>query len=163
LETMNGLVNQNDDETIEEALPGMFIIGDDGTGGLFFYDPKNKLGKGEYGLFCVKMGVMSFEYSVYVAATLTEAFRLVRGRAESRKRAEGKRIGSLSRGGVGCVQFGMLALEARHRDGVRNLVVLCDLLDRLIDAPLDLGGVVSGEVERLPLRLANRRAARREP
>jgi hypothetical protein len=85
LELTSGLVPQNLDERFTKELPGMFVIGDDGAGGIFFYDPKNRLGHGNYSLYCVKLGVLSFEYSVFVATTLTEAVPLVLGGAEFRK------------------------------------------------------------------------------
>ena len=86
-ESIEGLYGQNDDERFSEGLPGMFVIGDDGFGGIFFYDPEGRLGHGAYALFDVKLGVLGFDDAVFAAATLTEAVTLVLGGADFRKRA----------------------------------------------------------------------------
>jgi hypothetical protein len=87
VESMDGLVGQNYDERFIERLPGMFVIGDDGVGGVFFYDPEGRLGHGKDALYDVKLGVLGFDDAVFVAPTLMEAIKLVRGGAEFRKKS----------------------------------------------------------------------------
>jgi hypothetical protein len=88
IESVEGLYTQNYDEEFTERLPGTFVIGDDGVGGIFFYDPEARLGHGAYALFAVKLGVLGFDDAVFAAATLTEAVTLALGGADFRKRAE---------------------------------------------------------------------------
>lgn len=72
LESADDVIWNNDgDPRFEEYLPGMFVIGDDSSGGVFYYDPENRLGKGAWALFLVDLGNIGFPYSKYVGATLT--------------------------------------------------------------------------------------------
>ena len=50
----------------------MLVIGDDGGGCLYYYDPDNKLGTGPFAMYFVSMGSLFFKDSVHVAASLTE-------------------------------------------------------------------------------------------
>src|SRR4051812_29601482 len=51
LESIAGMFGQNSDERFQQGLPGMFVIGDDGVGGVYFYDPEGRLGHGKNALF----------------------------------------------------------------------------------------------------------------
>ncbi len=62
----------NEDPRFKADLPGMFVIGDDNGEAVFYYDPKNRLGRGAYALFEVDLGTIGFRYSKYAAASLTQ-------------------------------------------------------------------------------------------
>lgn len=55
-----------------DVIPGMFVIGDDGGGGVYYYDTQNALGLGEYAMFLVHLGSISPEYSRFVGYNLKE-------------------------------------------------------------------------------------------
>jgi hypothetical protein len=86
IESIDGLVSQNDDEEFAAGLPGMFVIGDDGFGGILFYDRDGSLAHGAYALFDVKLGVLGLKHAVLAAASLTEAVSRVLEGADFRKR-----------------------------------------------------------------------------
>lgn len=65
------LCNNTGDPRFEGDLPGMFIIGSDNSGGVVYYDPANRLGKGAWALFLVDLGTIGFPYSKPVAPSLT--------------------------------------------------------------------------------------------
>lgn len=69
------LLNTQDD--VEAYLPDMFVIGNDGGGALYFYDPKNALGKGAYALFLVPQGAIGFDDAMFAGASLTEVVQSV--------------------------------------------------------------------------------------
>lgn len=71
-ESIEDLMWHNLDERFEEHLPGMFVIGDNGGGSVYFYDPENKLGHGSYALFLVPLGALRFDYAVFAGQSLTE-------------------------------------------------------------------------------------------
>lgn len=64
------LFGWNDDE--EFSIPGMFAIGTDMGGAIYYYDTKNELGYGPYALFIVHLGSLSKEYSRFVGYSLKE-------------------------------------------------------------------------------------------
>jgi hypothetical protein len=68
LEQAEELLWYNEDPDFAAQLPGMFVIGDDGGGALFYYDPANRLGKGAYAIFQVDFGAMDFPPSTRRAA-----------------------------------------------------------------------------------------------
>jgi hypothetical protein len=53
-------------------LPGMIVIGDDGGGGLYFYDPSDRLGRGRWALYWVHMSEMSLERPRFAGSDLTD-------------------------------------------------------------------------------------------
>lgn len=71
LEPANELLWHNQDPRFTSELPGMFVIGDDNGDALFYYDPANRLGKGDFAVFQVDFGTIGFPYSKYAAASLT--------------------------------------------------------------------------------------------
>ena len=71
-EPVEYLVGHNLSEFFNTNIPGMIVIGDDGGGCIYFYDPLNKLGKGPWSLYYVSMGALFFKESVYVAGSVTE-------------------------------------------------------------------------------------------
>lgn len=71
-EPVEYLVGHNMSEFFNENIPGMTVIGDDGGGSIYFYDPGNKLGKGSWSLYFASMGALFFEESVYLASSVTE-------------------------------------------------------------------------------------------
>jgi len=84
-EDIDGLYAQNYDERFTEHLPGAFIIGDDGTGGVIFYDPSGRQARGAYAVFAVKLGVLGYDHAVFVATTLTQAIDRVLEGSDLRK------------------------------------------------------------------------------
>jgi hypothetical protein len=70
-----GLLNTQDD--VVTYLPDMFVIGNDGGGALYFYDPKNALGKGAYAIFLVPQGEIGFDDAMFAGASLTDVVRAV--------------------------------------------------------------------------------------
>lgn len=71
IERASSLIGYNLDEEFD-AIPGMFVIGDDGGGGVYYYDTQNILGFGEYAMFLVHLGSIDLKYSRFVGQTLTE-------------------------------------------------------------------------------------------
>lgn len=71
IDRASSTIGYNQDEEFE-AIPGMFVIGDDGGGGVYYYDTQNKLGFGEYSMFLVHLGSIDAEYSRFVGNNLTE-------------------------------------------------------------------------------------------
>ncbi|HEV2736134.1 MAG TPA: SMI1/KNR4 family protein [Longimicrobiaceae bacterium] len=67
-----GLSEHNADEEFEEGLPGMFVIGTDGGGSVYFYDPQGRLGKGRWALFLVPLSDLDFAESRFVGTSLAE-------------------------------------------------------------------------------------------
>lgn len=68
----------NLDDWYKEALPNMFIIGDDESETLYFYDVQDCLNKGAYSVYAVPKDALFLENSVWVAKSLTELiYRLI--------------------------------------------------------------------------------------
>ena len=72
-ESAEGLEEQNSDERFLDALPGMFVVGDDGGGSVFFFDPHDRLGRGPYALFMVHLSTLRISYCIFVGRTFSEA------------------------------------------------------------------------------------------
>jgi hypothetical protein len=75
LSSVSDLSSLNYDEWYRKQLPGMFIIGDDGGGSLFFYDEKGQLNHGAYALFLVPMNELGLGAAIFAGHTLTDAVR----------------------------------------------------------------------------------------
>lgn len=71
------LLSLNEDPFYTDNLPGMIVFGGDGGGGVYFYDPENRLGRGEWAIFIVRMGDLALDAARPVAADLTEAVEAV--------------------------------------------------------------------------------------
>jgi hypothetical protein len=69
------VLNTQDD--VETYLPHMFVIGNDGGGALYFYDPKNALGRGAYAVFLVPQGEIGFDDAMFAGASLTDVVQSV--------------------------------------------------------------------------------------
>jgi hypothetical protein len=92
LDTLDVATNENPDEIMEKDLPGMFGIGSDGGGSLYYYDPHNKLEHGPWAVFLVPMSDFSPEESIFVGKTLTEVIKqVVAGEDFHRRPTLGKR------------------------------------------------------------------------
>jgi hypothetical protein len=76
LESTDNLIPWNKEERFVESLPGMFVIGDDASDCVFYYDPRNRLERGAWALFEVELGVLApdsgFPMSKYVGRDLGE-------------------------------------------------------------------------------------------
>jgi len=77
LESADELLWHNEDPSFTAELPGMFVIGDDNGDALFYYDPANRLGKGEYAIFQVDFGTIGFPYSKHAASSLTDLIEAI--------------------------------------------------------------------------------------
>ncbi|MEO6613415.1 MAG: SMI1/KNR4 family protein [Chitinophagaceae bacterium] len=64
------LVGHNKSEFFNTYIPGTVVIGDDGGGCIYYYDPRNHLGKGNWALFYVSMGTLLFKESVHLSSSL---------------------------------------------------------------------------------------------
>lgn len=77
---VGNLLGWFDDPVFEEELSEMVIVGDTGGGYLYFYDPRNRLGRGPWWLYLVSMGDLEPRTAKPVAASATEALeRLLEG------------------------------------------------------------------------------------
>jgi SMI1 / KNR4 family (SUKH-1) len=77
LEPAETLMWHNLDERFRESLPGMFVIGDDGGGSLYFYDPRNQLGQGAYSIFLVPLGTLSLDKAFLVGHSISEVIERI--------------------------------------------------------------------------------------
>ncbi|MEQ8465109.1 SMI1/KNR4 family protein [Coleofasciculus sp. E1-EBD-02] len=59
------------------GLPGMVFFGDDQGDYLYYFDPKNRLGHGNWAVYGVSMGSCSVERSMYLAQDITHLFRRI--------------------------------------------------------------------------------------
>ncbi|MGH7861476.1 MAG: SMI1/KNR4 family protein [Candidatus Dormibacteraceae bacterium] len=73
LESAQGVLDMNLDGGYQDELPEMIVIGDDGGGDLYFYDPTNKLGRGAYAIYLVGMADLDPAAAAFVAPSLSEA------------------------------------------------------------------------------------------
>jgi hypothetical protein len=71
------LASHNMNEDFEEHLPDMFVIGSDGGGSIYYYDPNDRLGGGKFAIYLVPQDLLEFKDSIFVAHTLTEAVEAV--------------------------------------------------------------------------------------
>lgn len=67
-----GLSEHNADEEFEEGLPGMFVIGSDSGGSVYFYDPEGRLGRGRWALFLVPLSDLDPAEARFAGASLTD-------------------------------------------------------------------------------------------
>jgi hypothetical protein len=64
---------QNADEEFAEGLPGMFMVGTDGGGAAYFYDPGGRLGRGEWALFLAPFADLYPAAARFAGASLSAA------------------------------------------------------------------------------------------
>lgn len=67
------LESDNLDDQYEENIPGMFVLGTDGGGAIYFFDPRGALGHGEFAVFLVPQSELGFKDAMLVGSTFTEA------------------------------------------------------------------------------------------
>lgn len=77
LEPLETLMWHNLDERFQTALPGMFVIGDDGGGSVYFYDAKNRLGHGAYAVFLVPLGTLAIRNAIFVGHSITDVINRI--------------------------------------------------------------------------------------
>jgi hypothetical protein len=75
-------LGMNMNEDYENYLPGMFMFGGDGGGSVYFYDPKNRFGKGAYAVFLVEEGSLQPRDVIFVGKDLTEVIESVLNKEE---------------------------------------------------------------------------------
>lgn len=73
LDLVDEVVMSLDDDFQTGRMPGIVMIGNDNGDYGYYYDPKGRLGRGSFALYCVDRGTLTFEKSRFVAPTLTEA------------------------------------------------------------------------------------------
>jgi hypothetical protein len=74
LEELEGM---NYDERFDEDLPGMFVIGDDGGGGIYFYDKSDYFKKGINTVWLVRLSMLGFDDSFKVGENLTDVYQKI--------------------------------------------------------------------------------------
>ena len=72
LEPIEVLMWHNRDERFVKYLSGMFVIGDDGGGSVYYYDPGNRHGKGNWALFLIPLGELASDWQRFTGRRLTE-------------------------------------------------------------------------------------------
>ena len=58
-------------------LPGMVVFGDDFGDYIYYFDPENRLHRGDWAIYLVEKGGARFDYSKYAASSLDELCRRV--------------------------------------------------------------------------------------
>ena len=90
LNSLQRMAALNSDEEIQEALPNLFSIGDDGGGCLYMYDRTGYLGHGAFAVYLVPLSSLDAVFSWYCAPTFAE---LVEGILAGRSYSSGRRLG----------------------------------------------------------------------
>ena len=65
------------DAVFEKRIPGMVVIGDDGGGRIYYYDPEDRLGKGRFAVFLVPLSSLTLEDTFFVGKSVTEVIERV--------------------------------------------------------------------------------------
>jgi hypothetical protein len=73
LEPVEMLMSHNLDPRFVADLPGMFVIGDDGGGAVYYYDPDGRHGKGDWALFLIPLGELGSGRQRFAGRSLTSA------------------------------------------------------------------------------------------
>ncbi len=60
-----------------DGLPGMLILGMDGGGSVYYADPQNRLGRGAFAIYLVRMSNLDVPHSIFVAPRFSEAVTAV--------------------------------------------------------------------------------------
>jgi hypothetical protein len=61
-------------EEYHRLIPGMLVIGDNGSGAVYFFDPHNALRRGAWALYWVQLGLLSLGTARFAGASLAELF-----------------------------------------------------------------------------------------
>lgn len=73
LESVEVLMWHARDMRFVEHLPGMFVIGDDGGGAVYYYDPEDRHGRGDWALFVIPLAELGSDRNRFAGRNLTEA------------------------------------------------------------------------------------------
>lgn len=79
LEWVEDLVDRNNEQRFEEGLPEMLVIGDNGGGAVYFYDPGNRLGHGAWCVYWVNLGDLDLANARLAGRSLTETLHRIAG------------------------------------------------------------------------------------
>jgi hypothetical protein len=71
------LIGHNLSEFFNQNIPDMFVIGDDGGGCIYFYDPLNILKNGSWSLYYASMGALTLNESIFLSKNLTDAINKI--------------------------------------------------------------------------------------
>lgn len=71
--TLEHLDTDNMEEDFIAELPGMFVIGTDSGGSLYFVDPPGALGRGAFAVYLVPQAEIGFDRAIFCGASFTEA------------------------------------------------------------------------------------------
>jgi len=86
LELVEDVALSLDDDFQSERMPGIVMIGNDNGDYGYYYDVRDRQGRGKFALYCVDRGTLTFEQSRFVAPTLTEAIHLAQSGEDFRER-----------------------------------------------------------------------------
>ncbi len=73
VESLEHLDTDNMEDDFAAALPGMFVIGTDSGGSLYFFDPDNALGRGRFAVYLVPQAEIGLARAMFCGASFTEA------------------------------------------------------------------------------------------
>lgn len=90
LQSVKQMSAQNADEELQESVPELFAIGDDGGGALYMYDRTGALGHGAYAVYLVPLSSLDAASSWFCGATFGEVINAVLDGKNFRK---GPRLG----------------------------------------------------------------------
>ena len=76
-ESIDVLMWHNRDSRFVKDLARMFVIGDDGGGAVYFYDPTGHLGRGAWSLLIIPLAELGSDRYRFAGQTLTIAVRRV--------------------------------------------------------------------------------------
>ncbi len=77
MEPMDYIIGHNINEFFMEYIPGMLVFGDDGSQGIYFYDPAGTMGKGNFSIFYAFSNDLDIDSCLYLAPSLTEVFEKI--------------------------------------------------------------------------------------
>jgi hypothetical protein len=77
VEPLTDLESDNLDEEYEANIPGMFVLGTDGGGSIYFFDPHDQLGNGAFALYLVPLSELGSSDARLCGRTFTEALTAV--------------------------------------------------------------------------------------
>ncbi len=73
----NDMTWTSSDSEFRAGLPDMLIVGTDGGGSLYYADPQDKIGRGRWAVYLVRMSDLSIPRSIFVAKNFTEAVETI--------------------------------------------------------------------------------------
>jgi SMI1 / KNR4 family (SUKH-1) len=63
--------NSTSGRNLRQNMPGMIFFAGDGGDDVFYFDPENYLGRGNWAIYSVELGCLNFNYSKYAAQNFT--------------------------------------------------------------------------------------------